>query len=272
MQVDQSKKININSLNLRFVAIFEERVEYKRVYTLPFNTLTAVVDDGGSDDATIENLLTGETSSRRRGDLIFTPVNLPMLVNAKMTLHTLSVHFKYELYPGMDIFDACRKYRVEHVPDAVAELEKLFLMPDQLRALSGIREFTLNFCNSHWPENVSDNEALRRFRPVMDFVRNGVTARTTVEQLADMMSMRLDAFSREFAAHFGKNAKDFIQDELIMKATTLLTRPNGSVSDAAARLGFSSQFYFSKFFKRRIGCSPSEYRQRFSLGTDKREP
>ena len=268
----QLDKRNINRLSFRFVAIFEERVEYKRIYTLPFNTLTAVIDDGGSDGAVIENLRTGETLPRRRGDLISTPVNLPMLIHANMTLHTLSVHFKYELYPGMDIFDACRECIAEHDPAAVAELERVFRIPDTLRSLSAIQEFVLRYCNSHWPERVTDNAALRRFRPVMDFVRGGVTAQTTVEQLADMMSMRLDAFSREFTAVFRKNAKDFIQDELILKATTLLTRPDGSVRDTADRLGFSSQFYFSKFFKRRIGCPPSLYRQRFRLGTNPKEP
>ena len=267
----QLDKRNINRLSFRFVAIFEERVEYKRIYTLPFNTLTAIIDDGGSDAAVIENLRTGETLPRRRGDLIFTPVNLPLLIHAKMTLHTLSVHFKYELYPGLDIFDACRECIAEHDPAVVAELERIFRIPDTLRSLSAIQEFVLRYCNSHWPEHVTDNAALRRFRPVMDFVRNGVTARTTVEQLADMMSMRLDAFSREFSAHFGKNAKDFIQDELIWKATALLARPGCSVKDVSAQLGFSSQFYFSKFFRRRIGCSPSEYRQRFRTGKERKD-
>ena len=263
MQSFVSKKRDINSLSFRFVAIFEERVDYTRIYALPFNTITAIIDDGGSDAATIENISTREVLIRRKGDLIFTPVNLPLLIHAKTTLHTLSVHFKYELYPGMDIFDNCREWRSEHVPAVVAELERLYRLPDPLRSLSSIREFALHYCNEHWPENVSDNAALRRFRPVLDFVRKGVSARTGVEQLADMMSMRPDAFSREFSAHFRKNPKDFIQDELALKAMTLLARPGISIRDAAARLEFSSPFYFSKFFKRRIGSSPSEYRMRF---------
>ncbi|UKI34285.1 MAG: helix-turn-helix domain-containing protein [Lentisphaeria bacterium] len=35
-----------------------------------------------------------------------------------------------------------------------------------------------------------------------------------------------------------------------------------NVKEVAGALGFSSEFYFSKFFKRLSGMSPSEYRRR----------
>ena len=42
----------------------------------------------------------------------------------------------------------------------------------------------------------------------------------------------------------------------------LMTVSGCSVKETAA-LNFSNEFYFSRFFKRRVGCAPSEYRNRF---------
>lgn len=249
---------------LTFKAVFEERSDFHRSYTLPFNTLVAVLDDGNSDAGTMENGRTHEMIRRRKGDLYFTPVNLPVVYRNVPSLHFIALHFHLDLVPGLDVYQGTDDWIVEHAPGETAAIERAFRLPDRFHALAALKECCFRFCTRHWPEKTdADFTRIGKFRPVLSYVRNQVDARTKVTDLAALMNMRNETFSREFARLFHQTACDFLQDELTKKATALLTVSGCSVKETAAALNFSNEFYFSQFFKRRVGCAPSEYRKRF---------
>ena len=52
-----------------------------------------------------------------------------------------------------------------------------------------------------------------------------------------------------------------IQKARLDQARLLLADKRLSVKDVAAQLSFSSEFYFSHFFRRHTGMSPTEFRQ-----------
>ncbi len=57
-----------------------------------------------------------------------------------------------------------------------------------------------------------------------------------------------------------KTCGEFIDDMVIAEAKILLGDLSYSVGQVADHLHFSDQFFFSKFFKRRTGLSPREYK------------
>lgn len=57
-----------------------------------------------------------------------------------------------------------------------------------------------------------------------------------------------------------KSALRVIDDAVIRRAKELLLRPDLSVQDVAAKLNFMSQAFFGKYFKQRVGISPSRYK------------
>ena len=59
----------------------------------------------------------------------------------------------------------------------------------------------------------------------------------------------------------GQSASDFIFGMLYSEARTLLSCSNLSVQEIAIRLNFADQSSFGKFFKRRSGISPVDYRK-----------
>lgn len=59
----------------------------------------------------------------------------------------------------------------------------------------------------------------------------------------------------------GKTAGKFIDDLVIVEAKNLLRDPSLTIAQVADRLDFSDQFFFSKFFKRYTGVTPSDYRR-----------
>jgi AraC family transcriptional activator of pobA len=59
----------------------------------------------------------------------------------------------------------------------------------------------------------------------------------------------------------GKTAGKYIDDLVIVEAKNLLRNPSLSIGQVAEHLYFSDQFFFSKFFKRYTGVTPSDYRR-----------
>ena len=60
----------------------------------------------------------------------------------------------------------------------------------------------------------------------------------------------------------GKVAKDHIQDRLTLEAKRLLLHTRLSVKEIAYEIGFEEPLHFSGFFKKRVGISPSQFRQK----------
>jgi len=59
----------------------------------------------------------------------------------------------------------------------------------------------------------------------------------------------------------GHGIKEFVVHHRIRLAKQLLRYESLSVSEIAFAVGYSSPSGFSKTFKRRVGCSPTTYRE-----------
>lgn len=59
----------------------------------------------------------------------------------------------------------------------------------------------------------------------------------------------------------GQSASDFIFEMLYSEARNLLTHSKLSIQEIASKLNFSDQSSFGKFFKRKAGVSPFDFRR-----------
>ena len=62
----------------------------------------------------------------------------------------------------------------------------------------------------------------------------------------------------------GVTASQISDDIVIHNAMRLLRQPNVSMQQVANQLNFPSQSFFGKYFKQRVGISPSRYKGQFS--------
>ena len=58
----------------------------------------------------------------------------------------------------------------------------------------------------------------------------------------------------------GRSAKNMIQDRLELEAKRMLLHTELSIKEISFQLGFEDPLYFSGFFKKRAGVSPSSFR------------
>lgn len=83
----------------------------------------------------------------------------------------------------------------------------------------------------------------------------------TVEEMAHRAGLSEDHFIRVFRKERGVTPGEFVLRARIEAAISLLLFTSLPISEIADELGYCDVFYFSKQFKRRIGCSPSHYRR-----------
>jgi transcriptional regulator GlxA family with amidase domain len=86
-----------------------------------------------------------------------------------------------------------------------------------------------------------------------------------MEKLASELGVGYSWFRRMFRHYTGLPPVQYFLELKLNKAKELLVNTSLPIKEIAVITGFESQFYFSKFFKNRVGMSPIKYRE-FSRG------
>ena len=82
----------------------------------------------------------------------------------------------------------------------------------------------------------------------------------SVAYFADKCSLTSGYFGELVKTETGKTAQDFIGDAIVKRAKEILNDSSFTVSQVAYSLGFGYPQHFVRFFKRKTGKTPSEYR------------
>ena len=99
----------------------------------------------------------------------------------------------------------------------------------------------------------------RRLRRVRDLIDTQLGKDLTIETLANEACLSPFHFARAFKAATGMAPHGYLTERRMEQAKAWISegRP---LADIAYRLGFSSQAYFTKWFKRLVGATPGTYR------------
>jgi AraC-like DNA-binding protein len=110
--------------------------------------------------------------------------------------------------------------------------------------------------------NYGRHTTTHRFAAVVQYIAEHLTESLTIAKLSSIACMSQSHFFRCFKQEFGISPVEFIIQQRLHFAKTLLTSPRSSVTDACFRAGFNSVNYFCTVFKKYEGVSPKEYRQK----------
>ena len=110
---------------------------------------------------------------------------------------------------------------------------------------------------------IADDDDSRRVLKVKNFISKNFRDELRLNQLADIAGMSPSAFSRFFKLHTGRNLTDYIIDTRLGSAARMLVDTNRSVSEICFQCGFNNLSNFNRIFKKKKGCSPTEFRENF---------
>jgi len=102
----------------------------------------------------------------------------------------------------------------------------------------------------------------RRLRRVKDFIEAHLDEELTIEVLASEVSLSPFHFARAFKAATGTAPHRYVSNLRIEKAKLSIAEGKMPLVEIAYLCGFSSQAYFTTWFKRIVGATPGAYRAR----------
>ncbi|MBH1959494.1 MAG: AraC family transcriptional regulator [Flavobacteriia bacterium] len=78
---------------------------------------------------------------------------------------------------------------------------------------------------------------------------------------ADLLHLTPNSLSKKIKAEFNKTPSQLIQERVILEAKKQIHLTRKSMKEIAAELNFEDEFYFSKYFKKHTGISPTQFRE-----------
>jgi AraC family transcriptional activator of pobA len=153
------------------------------------------------------------------------------------------------------VFIILRQMEVLYQQNQGIDLIRLYLVT----LLGEIRHFIEKIPRS----SLSANDTLvLRFRKLITTQIQNIHS---VKEYADLLSVSPNHLNKSIKIATGKTASEIINESLLMEAKALLSLPRLSVSEVAFTLGIDDISYFSRFFKKHSGISPSDYRKGIDL-------
>lgn len=152
--------------------------------------------------------------------------------------------------------------RLKHlaeIKEGFYAVEELFHILYELSKFSEARELS----SSSFAQ-VKVEEESHRVQKVKEFIRANYREEMRLEQLSELVGMAPTAFSRFFKLRTGKNLAEYIVDVRLGVAARQLIDSNEPVSQICYTCGFNTLTNFNRLFKKRKGCSPTEFREKYA--------
>ena len=103
----------------------------------------------------------------------------------------------------------------------------------------------------------------RRVQKVKSYIEQNYKKEIRLTTLADIAGMSPSAFSRFFKLHTGRNLSEYIIDQRLGYASRMLVDSTNSVAEISYSCGFNNLSNFNRIFKKRKGCTPTEFRENY---------
>ena len=104
-----------------------------------------------------------------------------------------------------------------------------------------------------------------KINSIVEYINKNFAVDNSLESLAKQYDLNVSYLSKVFKQRYGKNFIDFITELRIEQAKKLLTTTGKSIKEITYEVGYNSQTYFCKVFKKAIGISASEYKQKYNV-------
>lgn len=97
---------------------------------------------------------------------------------------------------------------------------------------------------------------------LLNYLNSHIDTKIYLDDIAKFMAVSQTQLERLTNRHFGCSAIELFHKLKIQRACALLIDGQENIKEIAAKLGFEDPAYFSRFFKNKMGTTPSKYREK----------
>jgi len=137
----------------------------------------------------------------------------------------------------------------------INEIEKEKMFFDYNAVLNGICAHYTELVNQSWLQTYT-----LTIRRAIDFIRQHLYEKCSLKDIADALKLNSVYLSSKFRNETGHTVTEYILNEKIHEAKSLLGNSDYTILEISDMLGFGSMSYFAKTFKKICGCTPTDYK------------
>ena len=153
-----------------------------------------------------------------------------------------------------------RNLRVEGINE-ICRLSDLAVIADASDAKLWAITSILDIIDCVYAEKLKKDSEHSAIKKACECINNMLYEDITLKSVASQVGLSPQYFSKLFKEVCGKNFIDYITDLRIEKAKELLTQGELDIGAVAEAVGYFDTNYFSRIFKKNIGCTPKQYRK-----------
>lgn len=185
--------------------------------------------------------------------LLHTKYVAPLLQNPKLS----SICFDLQEAWHHDVIDAL--VRIHHLSRQKEDFfeMKIQVILHQLWLI--ILEHYSDLLND---DNYINEKNLDRLKTILSFIQENYAAKISLEDIAGSIHLCKSECCRLFKKHMHESLFDYLLRYRIEKSLSHLMNPDCSITEAAFQVGFADSNYYSKVFRKCMGCTPTKYRSR----------
>lgn len=102
---------------------------------------------------------------------------------------------------------------------------------------------------------------VKRYEKVFRYINDNLSMNLHLGKLSRATNYSVSFFTKRFARDNGLTVKRYIHDKLMSQIEQLLIYSDLSLSEIANRYDFCELSYFTRWFRKNKGCTPSQYRR-----------
>ena len=106
----------------------------------------------------------------------------------------------------------------------------------------------------------------QRLQRVQTLVAEHLDGDLSVARVARAVGLAPSSFRRYFRKQAGMTFGAWLTQRRIERAVQLLHESDAKIHEIGAAVGYSESRSFRRVFRRRVGCSPTEYREAYLSG------
>ena len=159
----------------------------------------------------------------------------------------------------------------QHVLDNGASVQKIFSLDfNQVFAMSQVHSVEALFnwilhIIDHFIDNVYSSLVLVQsniIKQALVYINDAYCEKITLQDLSDHLHISKAYLSKLFNQELGITFTTFLNDKRIQKSLEYLVDKELNLAEIALQVGYEDQSYYTKVFKKIMGETPKQYRQR----------